>query len=346
MTPDTLLGEGGADPRIGMVLQDRYKIVRKLGEGGMGAVYEGEHVLIKRRVAIKCLHAHYANSPEIVARFHREALAATSIRHPNIVEVTDMGRFPDGAFFMVLEFLDGRDWAADLARGGAQSLAKVVHIMTQVCDALAAAHEKGIVHRDLKPENVFLSQRGDDPDFAKVLDFGISKMQDSPGDPEAQAKSKGLTRTGMAMGTPYYMAPEQAQGKKDIDHRADIYALGVILFQSLSAQYPFDDESYPMLVVKICTQEAPPIARWRPDLPEPVQTLIARMLAKMPADRPSSCAEVKAALAPYRSHEQAPMIPSDAGSTANMSVGTFGDAVSGSPAAPVIPMTTPAAAQS
>ncbi|UJR78639.1 serine/threonine protein kinase [Sandaracinus amylolyticus] len=336
MSHETLVTEGGADPRIGMLLQDRYRILRKLGEGGMGAVYEGEHVLIKRRVAIKCLHSHYANSPDIVARFHREALAATSIGHPNIIECTDMGRFPDGAFFMVLEFLDGRDWAADLATTGPQPLGRVVHVMAQVCDALGAAHAKGIIHRDLKPENIFLIKRGSDPDFVKVLDFGISKMQDQTGDPEAQAKSKGLTRTGMAMGTPYFMAPEQAQGKRDIDHRADVYALGVILFQVLTGQYPFDDDSYPMLVVKICTQDAPHISRWRPDLPDAVQALVMRMLAKSPDARPQTCADVKAALEPFRSQMSAPVIAADAPSTASLAPGTFGQA----PAA--IPATTPA----
>jgi serine/threonine-protein kinase len=336
MGPDTLPTDA-TDPRIGLVLQDRYKIVRKLGEGGMGAVYEGEHVLIKRRVAIKCLHAHYANSPEIVARFHREALAATSIRHPNIVEVTDMGRFADGAFFMVLEYLDGRDWAADLAKAGPQPLGRVVHIMSQVCDALSAAHEKGIVHRDLKPENVFLCQRGDDPDFAKVLDFGISKMQDGDADP---ARSKGLTRTGMAMGTPYYMAPEQAQGKKDIDHRADIYALGVILFQALTNQYPFDDDSYPMLVVKICTEDAPPITRFRPDLPPEIEALVARMLTKNPSERPATCAAVKAALAPFRALTEMPSALSDVG---HRSTGVMGGQPIGSDRPNPIPKTTPGA---
>ncbi|AKF08793.1 serine/threonine-protein kinase [Sandaracinus amylolyticus] len=336
MSHETLVTEGGADPRIGMMLQDRYRILRKLGEGGMGSVYEGEHVLIKRRVAIKCLHSHYANSPDIVARFHREALAATSIGHPNIIECTDMGRFPDGAFFMVLEFLDGRDWAADLATTGPQPLGRVVHVMAQVCDALGAAHAKGIIHRDLKPENIFLIKRGGDPDFVKVLDFGISKIQDQTGDPETQAKSKGLTRTGMAMGTPYFMAPEQAQGKRDIDHRADIYALGVILFQVLTGQYPFDDDSYPMLVVKICTQDAPHISRWRPDLPDAVQALVMSMLAKAPEARPQTCADVKAALEPFRSQMSAPVIAADAPSTASLAPGTFGQA----PAA--IPATTPA----
>ena len=166
------------DPKIGMVLQERYRILRKLGDGGMGAVYEGEHVLIKRRVAIKVLHAQFAQNPEIVARFQREAEAATSIGHPNIIEVTDMGRFPDGTAYMVLEFLEGRDWSHDIESHGPQPVGKVIHILTQVCDALTAAHAKGIVHRDLKPENIFLIERRGDPDFVKVLDFGISKIAD------------------------------------------------------------------------------------------------------------------------------------------------------------------------
>jgi serine/threonine protein kinase len=327
---DTLLPSNAPDPRIGATLQDRYRIVRKLGEGGMGAVYEGEHVLIKRRVAIKCLHAHYAQSPEVVARFHREALAATSIHHPNIIECTDMGRLPDGAFFMVLEFLEGQDWAHALAASGPSSLSRVVHIVSQVCDALIAAHAKGIVHRDLKPENIFLIARGGDPDFVKVLDFGISKMRGS----EGEGPSKSLTRTGTAMGTPYYMAPEQAQGKRDIDHRADVYALGVILFQALTGQYPFDDESYPMLVLKVCTQEAPPIDRFRPDLPPDVVHLVRRMLAKSPADRPADCAAVKATLAPFRAHTAAPVIAKDAPSTASLPIGTFDGVVASSATAP------------
>ena len=147
------------DPRLGMVLQDRYRILRKLGDGGMGSVYEGEHTGIKRRVAIKVLHAQFAHNPEIVARFRREAEAANSIGHPNIVEVTDMGSLPDGAAYMVLEFLDGRDWAARHRARGAAAPGQDVHIMSQVCDALAAAHAKGIVHRDLKPENIYLIER-------------------------------------------------------------------------------------------------------------------------------------------------------------------------------------------
>jgi len=291
------------DPRIGMILQDRYRIVRQLGEGGMGAVYEGEHLLIKKRVAIKCLHAQYAQNPEVVARFHREALAATSIGHQNIIEVTDLGRFPDGAVFMVLEYLQGRDFARLIDDEGPQPLGRIVHIMMQICDALTAAHGKEIVHRDLKPENVFLIKRGDDADFVKLLDFGISKMKSSSDSPGSN-----MTRTGMALGTPYYMAPEQAQGLKNVDHRADIYALGVILFRALTGQHPFDHDSYPMLVLKICTEPPPPLRRYRPDLPPEIEQIAAKMLAKTPDERFQNCAAVKAALKPYELFTDVPIV--------------------------------------
>ncbi len=291
-----------ADPRIGTVLSDRYRLVRKLGDGGMGSVYEGEHLVIKRRVAVKLLHERFTENREIVARFHREAEAATAIGHPNIVEVTDMGRCPDGTAYMVLEYLDGRDFAKDIRVEGPQPLGKVVHVLAQVCDALGAAHAKGIVHRDLKPENIYLIERAGDRCFAKVLDFGISKVS-GPAD-------RSLTQTGTALGTPYYMAPEQCQGKKDVDSRADIFALGVILFQALTGHYPFDDESYPMLVLKICTEPAPPLVQYRPDLPLGVQTVLERMLAKDRAHRFASGAVFKGALEPPRGVASAPGVRS------------------------------------
>ena len=298
MTDETT-GTTETDPRIGMVLQERYSITRLLGAGGMGAVYEGEHVLIKRRVAIKCLHAQFATNPQIVARFHREALAATSIGNEHIIEVTDMGRFPDGAVFMVLEFLDGKDFAKAITDTGAMPLGRVVHIATQVCEALAAAHAKGIVHRDLKPENVFLIQRGGDEDFVKVLDFGISKFKDEDG-------VSSMTRTGARMGTPYYMSPEQAEGRRDVDSRADIYALGVMLFRALTGVYPFDDDSFPMLILKICTAPPPSLKHYRPDLPGEIEGIIHRMLAKKREDRYATCDEIRVALAPFRAVTLAP----------------------------------------
>jgi serine/threonine protein kinase len=288
-----------ADPLLGRIVQERYRILRKLGDGGMGAVYEGEHVRIKRRVAIKVLHAQFAQNSEIVERFNREAQAATAIGHPNICEATDMGTFEDGTSYMVLEYLEGRDWADDLETQGPQPLGKTLHILRQVCGALQAAHDKGIVHRDMKPENVFLIERQGDPDFVKVVDFGISKMQ-TPGEDRA------LTQTGTALGTPYYMSPEQCQGKKDIDHRSDLYSLGVILFQALTGQVPFDDEAYPMLVLKICTQPPPSLLPFRPDLPPQLDTVLHHLLAKDPAHRYASCRDLSAALAPFADVEDDP----------------------------------------
>jgi serine/threonine protein kinase len=280
------------DTRIGAIVQDRYRVLRKLGEGGMGAVYEGEHTVIKRKVAIKCLHAQYATDPEMVARFHREAMATNAIRHPNIVEVTDMGRFEDGAVFMVLEFLEGRELTNLLKSQGALPLSRVVHIGVQVCDALLAAHEGNIVHRDLKPDNIFLVRRGDDPDFVKVLDFGIAKFK--------EAGAQGITRTGHTMGTPHYMAPEQAQAHKTLDHRADIYSLGVILFHAITGVLPFDDESFPMLMIKVVQYPAPRLRQLVPSVPEALDNLVDRMLAKDPNARPANCAEIKRELLQFR----------------------------------------------
>jgi serine/threonine-protein kinase len=300
MSDNALLQPMTTDPKIGVILQDRYRVVRKIGEGGMGAVYEGEHMLISRRVAIKCLHAQFATNAEIVARFQNEAMAANSIRHQNIIEVTDMGRFEDGTVFMVLEFLEGRELADLITKEGPQPLGRIVHIAEQVCDALTAAHSKGIVHRDLKPENIYLIQRGDDRDFVKVLDFGIAKFRETA--------NKSMTRTGTTLGTPYYMAPEQAQAKRELDGRADIYSLGVILFHALTGQHPFDDESYPMLVVKICTEPPPPLRNYRPDLPPEFEAVVGRMLAKNAEERFPNTQAVREALSPFRTFFGAPVL--------------------------------------
>ncbi|MFO0684360.1 MAG: serine/threonine-protein kinase [Sandaracinus sp.] len=292
----------GPDPLIGRVLQDRYRVVRKLGEGGMGAVYEGEHLLIKKRVAIKLLHPQFASSGEIVARFHQEALAATAIGHEHIVEVNDMGRTPEGAIFMVLEFLQGTDFAGVLEKEPRLSIGRAVHIVRQVLSGLAAAHAKGIVHRDLKPENIFLVRRTSDPDFVKVLDFGISKFQDASGGSAGRA----ATKTGSIMGTAYYMSPEQAQGKKTVDHRTDLWAVGVILYKALAGRYPFDDDAYPMLIVKICTETPTPIRTLRPDVPEGLAAIIDRCLTRDVEARVKSCAELEALLAPFETMTSAP----------------------------------------
>lgn len=193
-----------SDPLIGALLADRYRVLRKLGEGGMGRVYEAEHVAIRRKVAVKCLHASYASDAVAVERFHREAIAATSIGNEHIIDVLDMGSLPEGAPFMVLEYLDGRDLADLVESSGPLGIGRAIAIMCQVCEALEASHATGIVHRDLKPENIFRIRRSGGADFVKVLDFGISRFMD--GD------HRRMTGTGVMMGTPLFMAPEQMEG--------------------------------------------------------------------------------------------------------------------------------------
>lgn len=280
----------GRDPLVGTVIADRYRVEKKLGQGGMGAVYLAEHMLIKKKVAIKCLHAGLASNADVVRRFHNEAVAATAIGHPNIVDVTDMGRFDDGTFFMALEYLSGRDWQDDLDASGAQPLEKVAHIGMQICDALNAAAAKGIVHRDLKPENIFLIERHGDPYFVKVLDFGISKFHDGIG---------GSTKTGELMGTPYYMAPEQVRGERDVTHVADIYALGVIFHQALTGAVPFNGNTLPELILKIAQDPAPRLTERLEDIPIAISDLVHGMLEKHPNNRPQRFSDVANILANY-----------------------------------------------
>lgn len=280
------------DPLVGQVIQERFRVEKKLGQGGMGAIYLAEHLLLKKFVAIKCLHAGLASNPDVVRRFKNEAVAASSIGHPNIVEVMDMGRFDDGTFYMVLEYLEGRDFQEDLDAAGPQPVDKVAHVGVQVCVALGAAAKKGIVHRDLKPENIFLVRRHGDDAFVKVLDFGISKILDG---------SSGATKTGELMGTPYYMAPEQVLGDKEVTHLADIYALGVIFFQALSGRVPFDGNVLAQIIMKIATQPAPSVRDLAPEVPERLADLILRMMSKDPAARPQTFHEVALGLGPFLS---------------------------------------------
>ncbi len=290
------------DPRIGQVYSERYELLRKSGEGGMGDVYEARHLLIDKRVALKLLHLSYASRPEMLKRFQREAQAASRIAHPHIVEASDLGRTPDGCPFMVLEYLEGRDLGKELAVGGPMSLGRIARIAHQVASALAAAHEKGIVHRDLKPENVFLCVDRETPDFVKVLDFGISKFQ---GDLSGAFP---VTVTGATLGTPYYMAPEHIKASRDVDARADIWALGVMIYRALAGVYPFDADSYPLLFVKICTEEPPPITAFRPDVPAEFAAILVRMLEKDANRRFASCHEVVTALAPFRTFDTPPRL--------------------------------------
>jgi serine/threonine protein kinase len=216
----------GQDPLIGSVVGDAFRIVRPIGEGGTARVYEARHVrLSSKRFAVKVLHGFFASQANAVARFAREAEAASAVRHPGIVEIHDVDRMPDGRPYLVTELLEGEDFGSLLKARGKVPVPFAVRVARKVCQALSAAHAAGIIHRDLKPENVFLIGAGDKPQI-KVLDFGISKIEG--------AGAAQLTRTGMVVGTPAYMSPEQAAGAK-VDARTDIYAVGAILYRALTA---------------------------------------------------------------------------------------------------------------
>ncbi|MCZ7680861.1 MAG: protein kinase [Sandaracinaceae bacterium] len=285
------------DPWIGRVLEGKYELVRLMGEGGMGAVYEGVHVRLRRKVAVKLLHGALARSEKARVRFEGEARAAAALAHPSIVEVVDFGELDDGTYFLVMELLEGRDLEAEI-RKGPLSVSRAVRIALQVCSALEAVHAKGIVHRDLKPANIFLTRERDEPDRVKVLDFGVAKFT-QPDDGVETAH----TATGQTIGTPIYMSPEQARGLRDVDHRTDIYALGAILFEALTGSVLFQFNNTPDLLLQICHGRVPRLRERRPDLPQGLDDVLRRMLERAPDDRYATAGEVAEALAPFASYD-------------------------------------------
>jgi len=247
--PESARGDGpGAGPRVGSLLAERYRLDELVGEGAMGRVYRAEHVLMKKRVAVKVLHAELTRVPEMVARFEREAMAAANLDHPNAAAAIDFGRTPDGSIFLVMEHVEGTILSQTIDRGRVPPT-RAVHIVRQVLLALERAHGRGIVHRDVKPGNVMLVPRGDDPDFVKLLDFGIARFSPS------EHPGKELTQRGTAFGTPEYMAPEQVRGEP-VDARADLYSVGVLLYELLTGEVPFADESA-VKVMSAHLKEAP-----------------------------------------------------------------------------------------
>jgi serine/threonine-protein kinase len=272
----------GKSTLIGRVLEGRYLVEQLIGEGGMGRVYLAEHVDIGKKVAVKVLHQVYGRMPDLVERFRREARAASRIGHPNIVDVTDSGTTADGSVYFVMEYLQGIELAGVIDREGAIDIRRALDISTQVCRALSAAHAVGIIHRDLKPENVFLTSREGTSDFVKVLDFGIAKSSEAE-----EARSKKLTSPGMAMGTPEYMAPEQAAGKP-ADERCDVYALGAILYEMLTGKAPYSGDNFMEILTSKATSEPAPPRSLRPEIPLEVEELLLRAMARRPDDRPPS----------------------------------------------------------
>ncbi len=274
----------------GEIIDDKYRIVRLLGEGGMGAVYEGENTRIHRRVAIKVLHASVAGMADAVARFEREAQAAGRIGSDHIVEVLDLGTLASGDRYMVMEFMDGDTLSQRIRQRGRLAPTEVLPLMQQLLDALGAAHNAGIVHRDLKPDNVFLlrSRRGN-ADFVKLLDFGISKFGSGP-------SALSMTRTGAVMGTPYYMAPEQARGAKDLDARVDLYAVGVILYEALTGQVPFSADTFNELLFKIVLEKPRPLEELVPEIDPGFVAIVSRAMARERDDRFQTAEALQVAL--------------------------------------------------
>lgn len=281
------------DALIGTTLDGRYKLLRKLGEGAMGVVFAVKHNVIERPLALKILRRGYARDAKVVERFLREAKAASRIGHPGIVEVTDFGTSPDGVAYAVMELLDGQTLDR-VVKGGGLDLARAVDIAQQVARALAAAHAKGVVHRDLKSENIFLIEREGRRDVVKVVDFGVAKLT-AIGDTEAAAEPR-LTLAGSIMGTPEYMAPEQAAGKHEVDHRVDIYALGIILFEMVTGRLPFRGETLMRTLAMQLFDALPSIAGLRANVPVELTAVIERACEKQPEARFATMEEFALAL--------------------------------------------------
>lgn len=279
---------------IGDVLDGKYRVVRVVGEGGMGTVYEGEYARLRRRVAIKVLRS-TAHAEEIITRFEREAQAAGRIGNEHIIEVFDLGTLPSGAPYMVTEFLDGTTLAQRIESQGRLPTEEVALIAQQVLVALDAAHNAGIVHRDLKPDNIFiLRQKSGLKDFVKLIDFGISKFESS-----AEPGSLKVTRIGSLLGTPMYMSPEIARGTGEADARTDIYGLGVIMYEAITRRLPFEANNLNELLFKIVEGTAPEPQTLVTDLDPEFATMIMRAMAKNPADRFPSAGEFLAVLSDW-----------------------------------------------
>lgn len=267
------------DSLVGEVLAGKYRIDEKLSSGGMGTVYRGTHVLMDKTVAVKVLRTSLAADQKIVARFSREARAASRISHPHALSVTDFGEAENGIVFLVMEYLSGRTLKEIIRENGPMALERVTEIIKQVGGALDAAHEQGVVHRDLKSDNIMLLVTNSG-DYAKVLDFGIAKIKEREGEYDP-----GLTAPDLVIGTPQYMSPEQCSQDQDIDARSDIYSLGVILYEMLVGHVPFTGPSLTAIMMKQLQEAAPSVLEERPDIPESVGLIVARSLAKLPQNR-------------------------------------------------------------
>ena len=274
------------DSLLGSTLAGKYRIEELLNEGGMGSVYRGTHTLMDKTVAIKVLRPSLAADEKIVARFSREARAASRISHPNALSVTDFGEDENGTVFLVMEYLSGKTLKQVIRDEGPLPLQRIVEITRQVGDALAAAHAQGVVHRDLKSDNIMLLDTTVG-DYAKVLDFGIAKINEPDGKFDG-----GLTAPNLVIGTPQYMSPEQCAQDAEIDSRSDIYSLGVILYEMLVGHVPFSGESATIVMMKHLQEPVPSVLEERTDVPPPIARVVARAMAKVPGNRYQNVADL------------------------------------------------------
>ncbi|WP_267969000.1 serine/threonine-protein kinase [Myxococcus stipitatus] len=307
----TLVRAPDADDYVGNTIAQKYRVEALIGEGGMGKVYRARQIALDKVVVLKVLRHTLLSDERTVARFQREAKAASRLNHRNSISVLDFGQAEDGALFIAMEYVAGQDLHQILSREWPLAEGRVVRIVSQVLGALSDAHGAGVIHRDLKPENIMVEQRRNEPDFVKVLDFGIAKITDSTDDGPA------LTRAGFVCGTPEYMSPEQARGAQ-LDHRSDLYAVGVILYQLMTGLLPFESDSAVGFATKHLTEEPPPPTRRRPEarISPGMERLILRALSKSPDDRPANAeafrAELLAVDKERRRTESAPRRPQSA----------------------------------
>ncbi|HEX9103138.1 MAG TPA: serine/threonine-protein kinase, partial [Polyangia bacterium] len=291
-----------ADRLLGRVLGGRYRLLERLGQGGMGTVYRATHTLMDKPVAVKILRAELATDAEAVARFHREARSASRLDHDHCIRVTDFGQSDDGLLFLVMELLDGHS-LSHVTRRGPVPAARAAAIGVAVAEALQHAHDAGIIHRDLKPDNVFLARRAKGREIVKVLDFGLAKLASD------SAIGPSITRDGTVFGTPEYMAPEQAEGEK-LDGRTDVYALGVILYQLVCGEVPFKSSNFVALLTKQVSEPPTAPRDRRPDLeiPPGLELVILKCLAKRRDERYGTAGEIADALEPFAASDTSQQI--------------------------------------
>lgn len=275
---------------IGKIIGNNFRLLEVVGTGAMGTIFKAEQVSLGKTVVIKLLHRHLLGDPSLSKRFHREARAASLLNHPNTIQIIDFGQMQNGPLYIAMEFVPGRDLADVLFHEFPMAPMRVVNIVRQIASALDEAHANGVLHRDLKPENIMVGDRRNQPDFVKVLDFGIAKLQDG-----VQTAGAFQTVAGVVCGTPEYMSPEQARGET-LDGRSDLYALGVLMYQLLTNRLPFEGESPLAVVSQHLSQEPVPPSRFANGIPPSLENLTLALLVKARDERPAAALDVVAEL--------------------------------------------------